>query len=83
MSALGATAYAGTPDYLNAILEQGDALGLEMSQLKHAFVSGGPLFPAMRQGYADRGITCRQSYGTADVGMVAYESLAMGRDDCG
>lgn len=77
MSSLGATAYAGTPDYLLAILEQGDALGLDMSQLRHAFVSGGPLFPAMRQGYADRGISCRQSYGTADVGMVAYESLAM------
>ena len=77
MASLAAVGYAGTPDYLKAILEKGDELGLDMSAIGQAFVSGGPLFPAMRQEYADRGITCRQSYGTADVGMVAYESLAM------
>ena len=77
MASLASAAYVGTPDYLKAILEKGDELGLDMSAIAHAFVSGGPLFPAMRQAYADRGITCRQSYGTADVGLVAFESLAM------
>ena len=77
MASLASAAYAGTPDYLKAILEKGDELGLDISAIAHAFVSGGPLFPAMRQAYADRGITCRQSYGTADVGLVAFESLAM------
>ena len=61
MASLAAVGYAGTPDYLKAILEKGDELGLDMSAIGQAFVSGGPLFPAMRQEYADRGITCRQS----------------------
>ena len=75
MANLGVTAYAGTPDYLKAILEKGAALGLDLSSVTRACVSAGPLFPALRQEYEDRGITCRQCYGTADVGHVAYESI--------
>ena len=77
MANLGVTVYAGTPDYLKAILEKGDALGLDLSSVTRACVSAGPLFPALRQDYEDRGITCRQCYGTADVGHIAYESLAL------
>ncbi|MEM0936512.1 MAG: AMP-binding protein [Pseudomonadota bacterium] len=72
---LGATAYAGTPDYLNAILEQADALGLPLAITKAA-VSGGALFPSLREGYAARGITCLQCYATADLGLIAYEAPA-------
>lgn len=71
---IGTTTYVGTPDYLNAILEKGDALGLDLSRITKAAVSAGPLFPALRQTYADRGITCRQCYGTADAGLIAYET---------
>jgi phenylacetate-CoA ligase len=73
---IGATAYAGTPDYLKVILDQADADGRALKFSKAA-VSGGALFPAMRQEYADRGITCLQCYGTADLGLIAYESPAM------
>lgn len=73
-AALGVTAYAGTPDYLQAILEAGDAAGLDLSRIRTAAVSAGPLFPAMREGYAARGITCRQCYATADAGLIAYET---------
>ncbi len=72
---IGVTAYAGTPDYLNTILEKADELGLTLKITKAA-VSGGALFPSLRQAYADRGVTCLQCYGTADLGHVAYESLA-------
>lgn len=72
---IGTTVYAGTPDFLLRILEQGDAAGLDLGTLKTAAVSAGPLFPQLRQAYADRGITCRQCYGTADVGLIAYETL--------
>jgi len=74
IASLGVTAYAGTPDYLKAILEKGEELGLDMSSVTKACVSGGPLFPALRKEYDRRGIMCRQCYGTADVGHVAYES---------
>lgn len=75
--ALGVTAYAGTPDYLGAILEKAETMGVDLSSITKAAVSGGPLFPQVRQGYADRGITCLQCYGTADVGHIAYETPAM------
>lgn len=71
---LGVTAYAGTPDFLKAILEKADALGLDSSTITKAVVSGGPLFPALRSYYDARGIYCRQCYGTADAGHIAYES---------
>ena len=74
---LGVTCYAGTPDYLNTILKKGDELGLDLSKIRAAAVSGGPLFPQMRQAYKDRGITCLQCYATADLGNIAYETTAM------
>ncbi len=72
---IGITAYAGTPDYLKVILDQADAMGLEL-QITKAAVGGGALFPSLRQEYADRGILCLQCYGTADLGNIAYESPA-------
>ena len=70
------TAYAGTPDYLKVILEKADEMGISLGITKAA-VGGGALFPSLRQYYADRGITCLQSYATADLGNIAYESPAM------
>ncbi|MCH2165266.1 MAG: phenylacetate--CoA ligase family protein [Marinovum sp.] len=72
----GVTGYAGTPDYLKVILDKADEMG-ETLAIAKAVVSGGALFPAMRQAYADRGIACLQCYATADLGNIAYESSAM------
>ena len=74
---VGVTAYAGTPDYLKVILDKADEMGLDLSRITRAAVSGGALFPSLRQEYADRGIACLQCYATADLGNVAYESPAM------
>ncbi|WP_027257208.1 MULTISPECIES: phenylacetate--CoA ligase family protein [Leisingera] len=73
---VGATAYAGTPDYLKVILDKADAMGVALAFTKAA-VGGGALFPSLRQEYADRGISCLQCYATADLGNIAYESPAM------
>ena len=73
---VGATAYAGTPDYLKVILDRADSMGIKLGFTKAA-VGGGALVPSLRQEYADRGITCLQSYATADLGNIAYESAAM------
>ena len=73
---IGVTAYSGTPDYLKVILDKADEMGLALGITKAA-VSGGALFPSLRQEYADRGITCLQCYATADLGNIAYESPAM------
>ena len=74
---LGVSAYAGTPDYLQSILDRGAELGLDLRRITRAVVGGGPLFPQMRQAYADAGIACLQCYATADLGNIAYESPAM------
>ena len=73
---VGTTAYAGTPDYLKIILDKADQMGIQLGFTKAA-VGGGALFPSLRQEYADRGIACLQSYATADLGNIAYESAAM------
>ena len=73
---IGCTAYAGTPDYLKVILDKADEMGLPL-KINRAVVGGGALFPSLRQEYADRGIACLQSYATADLGNIAYESDAM------
>ncbi|WP_368186084.1 phenylacetate--CoA ligase family protein [Aestuariibius sp. HNIBRBA575] len=70
---VGTTAYAGTPDYLKVILEKADEMGITL-KISKAAVSGGALFPTLRQWYADRGITCLQAYATADLGNIAYET---------
>jgi phenylacetate-CoA ligase len=73
---VGATAYAGTPDFLKVMMEKAIELGRELKITK-AIVGGGPLFPQVRQYYADNGISCVQGYGTADLGSIAYETPAM------
>jgi len=73
---IGTTAYAGTPDYLKVILDKADEMAVAL-KISKATVGGGALFPSLRQEYADRGISCLQSYATADLGNIAYESPAM------
>ena len=73
---IGTTAYAGTPDYLKVILDKADEMGVTL-KISKAAVGGGALFPSLRQEYADRGITCMQSYATADLGNIAYETPAL------
>lgn len=72
---IGTTAYAGTPDYLKIILEKADEMGVTLA-ITRAAVGGGALFPSLREWYTARGITCLQSYATADLGNIAYESPA-------
>ncbi len=73
---VGVTAYAGTPDYLKVILDRADEMGVRLNITKAA-VGGGALFPSLRAEYAGRGIACLQSYGTADLGNIAYETPAL------
>jgi phenylacetate-CoA ligase len=69
--------YTGTPDFLKVLLDKADGLGLDASSITKALVSGGALFPSLRQSYAERGVRVLQCYVTADVGLIAYESHAI------
>ena len=66
--------YVGTPDFLKVIIEKSEAMGELITSVKKACVSGGPLFPDLRQWYLDRGIAIYQCYGTAELGLIAYET---------
>ena len=57
-AALGVTAYAGTPDYLATLLETADAQSLAL-KITRAAVSGGALFPSMREAYAALDVDAR------------------------
>lgn len=69
-------AYVGTPSFLRIILEKADALAADVSSLRKAVVSGEALPAALRQQFGERGIVVRQTYATADLGVIAYETPA-------
>ena len=70
-------AYVGVPDYLKILLDKAETAGRPISSFKRALVSGGALFPSLRQEYRERGIRTYQVYATADAGIIAYESQAL------
>ena len=72
---LGVCGYIGTPSFLKLILEKADEMKADLSCLSKAMVGAEYLPPALRKGFQDRGIRCTQLYATADLGLLAYESL--------
>jgi phenylacetate-CoA ligase len=73
---LAPSGYVGTPSFLKIILEKCDELGLSSASLRRAVVSGEAFMPAVREFMRGRSIECFQAYGTADLGLIAYESAA-------
>ena len=69
--------YCGTPSFLKILLEKGRQSGADISSLKIAVVGGEALPSSLRQDINDLGVFVLQNYGTADVGLIAYESRAM------
>ena len=69
--------YVGTPSFLRILLEKAKELGLDVSSITNAAVGGEALPPSLRDYFQSHGIHVLQSYGTADLGLVAYESPAM------
>ena len=70
------TGYVGTPSFLKIILEKCDELGVDSGSIRRALVSGEAFLPAVREFMKGRDIECFQAYGTADLGMLAYETPA-------
>ena len=68
--------YVGTPSFLKVLLDRAAGEGADISSLKKALVSAEALPPALRDEFRSRGLAALQCYGTADVGVIAYESAA-------
>src|SRR5690625_5161678 len=77
MVELQPTAYIGTPSFLRVLLERAQELDKPVSSVKKAMVSGEALPESLRKWFADQGIQVFQMYGTADVGLIAYETSAL------
>jgi phenylacetate-CoA ligase len=74
---LRANAYVGTPSFLKLIVEKADEMKIDISSLKKAAVAAEYLPPALRAAMGERGIRVLQSYASADLGSIAYESEAL------
>ena len=76
MADLKPAAYVGTPSFLKLILEKAAEMGMALPSLTKASVGGEAFMPSLRDWLAERGVVAYQSYGTADLGLIAYETSA-------
>ncbi len=70
------SSYVGTPSFLKLIVEKADEMSADISCLTKALVGAEFLPPALRSAMRNRGIQVLQMYGTADLGLIAYETHA-------
>jgi phenylacetate-CoA ligase len=68
--------YSGTPDFLKILLDAADRAGRDISSIKRALVSGAAFPKSLQEEMKSRGIDAYQAFGTADLGMVAFETQA-------
>jgi phenylacetate-CoA ligase len=70
------TGYGGTPDFLKILLDAAAAAGRDVSSIKRALVSGAAFPKSLQDEMTSRGIDAYQALGTADLGIVAFETKA-------
>lgn len=76
MAALEPDGYAGTPSFLKIILDRAESMGVGLRRLRKALFAGEAFPAALRDEFIARGVDGYQSYGTADIGTIAYETAA-------
>ena len=67
-------AFAGTPSLLRILLEKAQETGTDVTCMTKALTGGEALPPSLRDWFAARGLDVYQSYATADLGLIAYET---------
>lgn len=68
--------YSGTPDFLKILLDAAANSGRDVSSIKRALVSGAAFPPSLQAEIKARGIDAYQAFGTADLGLIAFETSA-------
>lgn len=68
--------YIGTPSFLRILLEKAAETGVSTSSITKAMLGGEAFPPSLRTWFQQRGIEAYQSYATADLGLIAYETTA-------
>jgi phenylacetate-CoA ligase len=68
--------YSGTPDFLKILLDAASAAKRDVSSIKRALVSGAAFPKSLQDEIKSRGIDAYQAFGTADLGLLAFETAA-------
>lgn len=76
MAELKPDAYTGTPSFLRILVEKALETGSNIASLKKGLVGGEAFPPSLRDWFTAHGMNIYQSYATADLGLVAYETAA-------
>ena len=69
-------AYLGTPSFLRILVEKAQEAGVDIGSLTKGLVGGEAFPPSLRDWFTERGMAIYQSYATADVGLIAYETAS-------
>ena len=69
-------AYLGTPSFLRILVEKAQEAGVDIRSLTKGLVGGEAFPPSLRDWFTERGMAIYQSYATADVGLIAYETVS-------
>ena len=79
IAALRPDAYAGTPSFLKIIIEKAEEMGADIGSLQCAVVGAEALPPSLRAWLQQHGVArVLQTYGSADIGNIAYETMSRG-----
>jgi phenylacetate-CoA ligase len=68
--------YCGTPDFLKILLDSAAGAGRDVTSIERAIVSGAAFPPSLQKEFKSHGIATYQAFGTADLGLIAYETEA-------
>ena len=74
--------YVGTPSFLKILLDRAASEGSDVSSLRKALVGAEALPAPLRAELRGRGLGVLQCYGTADIGIIAYESVGPDGEVC-
>jgi len=70
------TGYVGTPSFLRALVERGIQVGVSTASISKALVTGEALTQGTRTMLTEAGIATYQCYASADIGLLAYETVS-------
>jgi phenylacetate-CoA ligase len=68
--------YCGTPDFLKILIDAAIAADRDVSSIRRAAVSGAAFPPSLQKEIKSHGIEAYQAFGTADLGLIAFETAA-------
>ena len=76
MADLKPNGYTGTPSFLRILLEKAAEAGKPLTSLTKASVGGEACPPSLTAWFKEQGVDVYQTYATADLGLVAYETAS-------